>query len=759
MLMAATSTAHDPASTMQDLSALLSRMALLDDEEAARRESLKLNLKSLDADTRQRKMIAVLECSRVKNEVPVKFCGSPRTLCLRSFPSIAFLPFVLLQLVLTPLSRQQLMCEYNHTFDGVRRAIKEQAHSVYEKANQSAAGAKLTGATDVDPDAGVKLAEEILRSLSSADLNDDLIPPMTGGLFSHVGVLNALQTSRPDLWKDLLSGRPARHPRDQVSPPLLLRPRPPVNPMLINNAASSAPSFLDIAVRGHMTGVVPKLPPPQVLQMPPPPLPPVVAPKPATRHIGIMTDVTGDLTGPGAGAGSGTSAASVPYNNQPPTVPASMLGTPFEPMWTHRRDYEMAAQEQLKEEPMLPEGVSPMPVPKGRKRSAPTIVDSDGDDPPVSPDPAKKQQASFMTANDKMLIDSKSRKEINLGTNATSAPQGHRDRVNDAPQPAFAPQPATVAVAGDKKKSLGTLSVGLKRKFVSPMLKDKDDAEDIAGLNHAKKTVNEVVVWPMLRPDIFTGIRGPPKGLLLFGPPGTGKTLIGKCIASQSKATFFSISSSSLTSKWIGDGEKMVRALFAVARVHQPSVIFIDEVDSLLTQRSDGEHEATRRIKTEFLVRTTNVQFDGCGTDADDRILMIGATNRPQEIDEAARRRFRKRLYVPLPEAEARHQMVTNALKKQTHSLTEEEINTVVKMTEGYSGSDMDGLVREAAIGPIRDIKDIMNVAADDVRPIMINDFIDALTQVKASVSDRDLDLYLKFDAEFGSASAVKKSA
>jgi fidgetin-like protein 1 len=98
--------------------------------------------------------------------------------------------------------------------------------------------------------------------------------------------------------------------------------------------------------------------------------------------------------------------------------------------------------------------------------------------------------------------------------------------------------------------------------------------EDIAGLNHAKETIKESVIWPMLRPDIFTGLRGPPKGILFYGPPGTGKTLIGKCIASQSGATFFSISSSSLTSKYVGEGEKMVRALFAVARVHQPCKFF-----------------------------------------------------------------------------------------------------------------------------------------------------------------------------------------
>merc|ERR1719277_923341 len=184
--------------------------------------------------------------------------------------------------------------------------------------------------------------------------------------------------------------------------------------------------------------------------------------------------------------------------------------------------------------------------------------------------------------------------------------------------------------------------------------------DDIAGLDFAKETVKEIVVYPLLRPDIFTGLRGPPKGLLLFGPPGTGKTLIGKCIASQSKSTFFSISASSLTSKYVGEGEKMVRALFAVARVHEPAVIFIDEIDSLLAQRSDSEHESSRRIKTEFLV-----QLDGCSTVGEERILIVGATNRPQDLDEAARRRLVKRLLIPLPENEARKQIIARLIGKE----------------------------------------------------------------------------------------------
>jgi fidgetin-like protein 1 len=202
---------------------------------------------------------------------------------------------------------------------------------------------------------------------------------------------------------------------------------------------------------------------------------------------------------------------------------------------------------------------------------------------------------------------------------------------------------------------------------------------------------------PMMRPDIFTGLRSAPKGILLFGPPGTGKTLIGKCIAAQAGATFFSISASSLTSKWIGQGEKLVRALFLYARAKQPAVIFCDEIDSILMKRSEDEHESSRRLKTEFMV-----QLEGaCSTKDSDRILVIGATNRPQELDDAARRRFNIRLYIPLPCELGR---LKNLIKNEKNEISEEEIKEISMNCEGYSGSDMKELVRQAALENVREI-------------------------------------------------------
>ncbi|VDO39130.1 unnamed protein product [Onchocerca flexuosa] len=238
---------------------------------------------------------------------------------------------------------------------------------------------------------------------------------------------------------------------------------------------------------------------------------------------------------------------------------------------------------------------------------------------------------------------------------------------------------------------------------------------DVSGLEAAKKALKEIIVLPFLRPDIFKGIRAPPKGVLLFGPPGTGKTMIGRCVASQCKATFFNISASSITSKWVGEGEKLVRVLFAIARVLQPSVVFIDEIDSLLTSRNENEHESSRRIKTEFLIH-----LDGVATASDERILILGATNRPQELDSAVKRRFAKRLYIGLPCDDARVQMIQSLLSDQKHDLSDDDVRYIAKLTNGYSGADMKQLCSEAAMIPVRNIVDsssldIASIDADDV--------------------------------------------
>ena len=253
----------------------------------------------------------------------------------------------------------------------------------------------------------------------------------------------------------------------------------------------------------------------------------------------------------------------------------------------------------------------------------------------------------------------------------------------------------------------------------------------------------------MKNPHLFNGLRKLPKGILLFGPPGTGKTLIGKAIAHQAEATFFSISSSSMTSKWIGEAEKTVRTLFAVAGYKQPSVVFIDEVDSLLCQRSSDENEASRRLKTEFLV-----QLDGAGTDSDARVVIIGATNRPNELDEAARRRFVKRIYIPLPDKAGRQQLFNRLLIKEKHNLDDNDIEYLVTKTNGYSGADIKSLCTEAAMFPLREVansKSLDKLNINDIPPITAKHFEYALENVLSTVSIDDLLQYKDWNSKYGS--------
>uniref|UniRef100_A0A4W5N0D1 Spastin n=1 Tax=Hucho hucho TaxID=62062 RepID=A0A4W5N0D1_9TELE len=276
--------------------------------------------------------------------------------------------------------------------------------------------------------------------------------------------------------------------------------------------------------------------------------------------------------------------------------------------------------------------------------------------------------------------------------------------------------------------------------------------EDVAGQELAKQALQEIVILPALRPELFTGLRAPARGLLLFGPPGNGKTMLAKAVAMESNATFFNISAASLTSKYVGEGEKLVRALFAVARELQPSIIFIDEIDSLLCERREGEHDASRRLKTEFLI-----EFDGVQSGGDERVLVMGATNRPQELDEAVLRRFAKRVYVALPTEETRLKLVKNLLEKHGNPLAQKELSQLARMTEGYSGSDLTSLAKDASLGPIRELRpeQVRNMAANEVRNIRFSDFVESLKKIKRSVGPQTLDLYVRWNKDYGDTTGV----
>lgn len=302
--------------------------------------------------------------------------------------------------------------------------------------------------------------------------------------------------------------------------------------------------------------------------------------------------------------------------------------------------------------------------------------------------------------------------------------------------------------------------------------------EDVAGLENAKKALQEAIILPAKFPDIFIGLRKPWKGILLYGPPGTGKTYLAKACATQSNSTFFSVSSSDLISKYVGESEKLIKTLFQMARDQAPSIIFIDEIDSLVSSRSDNEHEASRRVKTEFMV-----QMQGVSNANVTGVLVLGATNLPWALDSAMRRRFEKRIYIALPEPAARLSLIKNSMKKEKHTLTQNEVQEIADRTDHYSGSDLNQLIKNACYEPLRKFQsaqffkqigtnpngtprymacapsdygaiklDKTTLKGDQIErnPVCFDDFVKALGNTKPTVGVGELEKYKQWTKEFG---------
>ncbi|CAE6524890.1 unnamed protein product [Rhizoctonia solani] len=252
--------------------------------------------------------------------------------------------------------------------------------------------------------------------------------------------------------------------------------------------------------------------------------------------------------------------------------------------------------------------------------------------------------------------------------------------------------------------------------------------EDIGGLDPIISSLRESVIYPLCYPELFAsnaGLLGAPKGVLLYGPPGCGKTMLAKgspallalthlmpsiALAKESSATFINIAVSVLTNKWYGESNKLVAGLFSLARKMQPAIIFIDEIDSFLGERGRGDHEVTGMMKAEFMTL-----WDGLASGENTRILVLGATNRPNDIDQAILRRMPKRFAVRLPDLEQRTKILNLMLKNSALS-PDFSIHQLARRTDGLSGSDLKEACRNAAMVPVREYMRQNGGSVEDMR-------------------------------------------
>ncbi|KAG8378902.1 hypothetical protein BUALT_Bualt07G0032800 [Buddleja alternifolia] len=285
--------------------------------------------------------------------------------------------------------------------------------------------------------------------------------------------------------------------------------------------------------------------------------------------------------------------------------------------------------------------------------------------------------------------------------------------------------------------------------------------DDVGALEDVKKALNELVILPMRRPELFSrgNLLRPCKGILLFGPPGTGKTLLAKALATEARANFISITGSTLTSKWFGDAEKLTKALFSFASKLAPVIIFVDEVDSLLGARGgSSEHEATRRMRNEFMAA-----WDGLRSKDSQRILILGATNRPFDLDDAVIRRLPRRIYVDLPDAENRLKILKIILARENLE-SGFSFEQLANATDGYSGSDLKNLCIAAAYRPVQELLEVESkgeqFGVPVLRPLKLDDFTHSKAKVGPSVAfdAASMNELRKWNDQYGEGGSRRKS-